>query len=650
MIQQILLMDADISFAIELRNALEETGRYRVRPVTRFDPALTALQTQLYDLAIIDTYLNFVSLEEMVKTCHQIQPQLPIIISINSREDEEKNHLGALNIQGRIQKPYVARLLIPLIEDLLGNPRQSSAAPDLAQQLEAQDRQQQLEPLVEASRRSAGTLLSDPPPSMEGATVGQVLDQALKPEVSQSIYASSDPVPLPDDEPTLKLENRPPLSLEAEAAAEAQPIQGVLNELDSLDQLDDVLNHIRAYASQHIPAKSVLPPRPAPVALDLLTHIVPPDLATTGKIEPLRPDEATRRTTIPLPPRLPDQEYLDHLPETITLESLAAETNVSLEEDQGLQAVSVEDVTQELLSVAAEEMSSEMAQAEGLAPIPTPALAHYAAHLTQFALENAALGVMILQDGAPLAKAGQLEEAHWEQVLHMVLDKGLPEANAKVKVLYRQLPIGEVLLYSLLSIGDLCLTVIVAGDTPLKTIRRQAAQLTESLLKTPAPAIPPQEAPQAPAESPSPPALSPAPAAQEAPATQPARPAGSYRPYACCWLVENPKDAINPVAARLIEQWLREICAGQDWDVQAIAIQSEWVYIALMAPSQTAAHQIAEALMTGTAERALALDPAGTHQSPWSHGYLVQTPPDSLTEAQIQNFIQFYRQNKANPV
>jgi len=224
--------------------------------------------------------------------------------------------------------------------------------------------------------------------------------------------------------------------------------------------------------------------------------------------------------------------------------------------------------------------------------------------------------------------------------------------------------------------------LIFAADTSLKVIRRQAARLSESLNKVPEPD---EEIITAEPTMPMPAISEPeagedirddlregagdsiedvyddvveehvpettdqqeSPESVEIPPTQPKlRAEGSYASYACVWLVERKKDAINPRAVQLIEGWLVEICEALDWDLQVVNIEPEWLYVELGVPVGTLPSLIATTLMEDTAERAMALDPSRSMRSPWSNGYLVRTPPENLKDHDIDRFVNFYRSSQ----
>ena len=294
------------------------------------------------------------------------------------------------------------------------------------------------------------------------------------------------------------------------------------------------------------------------------------------------------------------------------------------------------------------------------------------------------MGAIITREDQLVAHSGGLQDAVWQEVIEVITENWeRARRRPHPACCNRHLEIGEVLLYSIQTVEHLTLTLIFAADTSLKVIRKQAARLSETLNSVPPPdesvinaepTIPMVIEPEAGQD------IQPRRAARRRtpktwktsltmrrkrtsqsptnrsrnrrnrwnpPAVAPTKPKlraeGAYTSYACVWLVERKKDAINATAAQLIESWLVEICTNLDWDLKVVKIQPEWLYVELEVPVGTLPSLIATTLMEDTAERALALDPSRSLKSPWSNGYLIRTPAESLQDNEINRFVDFYR-------
>ncbi|HLA44637.1 MAG TPA: transposase, partial [Aggregatilineales bacterium] len=406
----------------------------------------------------------------------------------------------------------------------------------------------------------------------------------------------------------------------------------------------------------------------------------------SSRIEPMPTEDETRMDIIPPPPRLPDQNWIDRLAEreqhpiSIDIEDHApVDTDSALipvpQDDvitsEPLVQASIEDITQRLAVLEMEDIEEILDGEVESMRITDHVLAHYALQLTQFSMESSSLGAIITRSYDILAQAGDLGDPDWDTIVKLINESWNQPGNVRTRVLYRHVDIGEILIYSIQTIQELMLTLIFDAETPLKIIRRQAARLTESLKNIPmpdeafinaeptqpitlaepialiheAPETDPDERREGTAEVRVHEVVEQPVAPQEVAVVSPpaVRPPGTYIGYACVWLVEDERDTINPTAAKLITQWIEEICVAQEWDFNRTHIESNWIYVSVEVPSGTLPHTVAHTLMNQTAERALTIDPTRAIETPWSAGYLVRTPPDYIQEQDIQRFIRFYR-------
>jgi ActR/RegA family two-component response regulator len=669
-------------------------GGYTIRNVTRLRPAIEAVEQAAYDVAVIDARLEFSTLPEIVAALRQVQPNLPVVIT--SPYEDDSKLLPQVGAQGFVAKPYIARILAPVLEDAIArgySPYTVETQPNLAQTLENEESQQIIEPMLEASRQIAP--LVEPPTTADDSTISEVIQQALQPEVSQKIYATMESHPLPDDETEVLQEPQPIQNNDQEEAnSEPTPAEAALNATLGATSLDALLDEIRHYAHGHLGE-----PHPVPnPTTTLIAAIEPPPDHTP--IYPPPYHEDTRWNIIPPPPRLPDQEWLDQADSPTVIPSVPAESPEPALPEEELVPVTLEEITQQMVSAIVDDLVEEEIQREADSlRLEQHVLAHYALQLTNFAIENSAMGVVITRGDERLAQAGSLDPAAWDQVIGLIYENWNTPGDSRTRVLYRNLGFGNLLLYSIQTVDDLTLTMTFDAETPLRVIRRQAARLTESLQNIPEPR--PEDILAQPTPPPSPPSLPEMTAAEweessrvgvgvadvvplrESPLTEearegidtdlregsrevapqvpdqqpqeavpalpkPTRQAGTYTSYGCVWLVENPRDAINPAAAEMILGWVQDICRERDWDLEDAHIEPEWIYLAVHVPTTTLPSDVVTDLMHGTAERALALDPSGSHQSPWGEGYLIRTPANSLTTQDIDRFIQFYRSTRLN--
>jgi|GEM_PF-4350563 len=669
--RNILIVDSDIGFTIKLKRALEE-GAFTVRTVTRFSAVVDALSDATYDLLIVDTDLEFDTLEKIIGVVRSTAPTLPVIITSRYYEDESQK--DAHQAQAFIRKPYLARQIIPVLHQVIADgysPYTAHTRVHVAQLVEDEERRTLIDPMIEASRTTP--IIHEPPPSSDDSTISEVIQNALDPSTSQAIYATVD-TPMPSDAPP------PPAHLpesETDPAIDQSPLDDLdyedmtaatLSKTLGTDSLDALLGEIRNYAKGNLNTTSSL----------FAAFDEPED-----RVYPPPYDEETRgNVTIPQPQRIPDGEWIAQFTEEIIQEAsgdivVNDEGMVTNTQDVPIVQASVEDITREMIALE-DDAEDETPEAEdALSPLPAPILAHYAVQLTQFATQ-ASRGALISRGMEEIAHGGDLDPDVWTAVLELIAG----DYEAKTRVLYRRLSIGDVLIYSIHSLDELTLTLIFDAETQLKEIRKRANALVDSLKSLPD-VSPIMDATPEPVEDPDPlPILDSSVEAIEPPATLPEssiepfderregthqvtpqddtpaeqveqeapappqpkeRTPDTYLDYVCIWLVEHTQNAIHTDAAKqLISQWIQDIATEQDWDVDRIHIEGMQVRVELQVPKAALPHEIAETLMQGTAERAYAADPAGQGGMIWSNGYLIRTPADSLTVAEVKSFITFY--------
>lgn len=184
MTRRVLIVDSDIGFILRLKKALEEL-RYDVRAMGRSRPALSALDDQRYDVAVVDLHLEHGEAGELILGMRVRQPDLPVVVSGSSPNDPDR--IPALSVQGYIHKPYVARDLTQVIDraieqgyDFYANLRST------ANLLAHHESNEQMETVVEAALSQAPDA---EPPIDEGATVGRVLELLQDPAVVAEIMS-----------------------------------------------------------------------------------------------------------------------------------------------------------------------------------------------------------------------------------------------------------------------------------------------------------------------------------------------------------------------------------------------------------------------------------------------------------------------------
>jgi len=307
--------------------------------------------------------------------------------------------------------------------------------------------------------------------------------------------------------------------------------------------------------------------------------------------------------------------------------------------------------------ISAEDVSEEVAEAE--------ALAHIAVQLTQFSLESSAQATLLSRPGRLLAQAGDLPDPAMErlfQIVNSTWEAGTGESGSLIRFI--RLPdAGEFLLYSAQIEGDLILSMIFNANTPVRTIRRQARRLSESLDVVPeAPAVAPEEyvpQPESEAASTKPsrptdirppeglvryeqPEVEP----QLEPPLRPPRPEVPYAAYTCLWLPNDPGLELLGNFADDLYYWIQEIAVDNAWELDSLDVRPDYVVLSMRIPQKTLPDTALNILMEQTVQRLAPSYPdiISDMASFWANGYYVATPARVLTEREIARFITYQRQ------
>jgi ActR/RegA family two-component response regulator len=344
MTKYILIVDPSISFAVSLKRALEDTGEYAVRTVARIKPAIAALQETPHQLAVIDLDLDFASPSAMVRAIRTIQPEIPVIVA--GVHNEDRPAVEELNAQAFIKKPFLAKDLIPLIEETIQRGYDSheiATQKNLAQELEAREKEDLVDPLLEASRKHPDRDLVEPPITADDSTISEVISQALNPEVSRKIYTQSETQPA--------MPSNSAFEAPRDHMDETTPALETLSATLGTASLDSLLEEIRDYASGQANA---------------LADAMSADKTDSGPpLAPIPTDEETRDQGIPMPPRLPelydDAQVQTEIPDEDVPEMTEEPYEDLSIEDDDLVPTTVEQMTERLTIVELEEIEQELA-------------------------------------------------------------------------------------------------------------------------------------------------------------------------------------------------------------------------------------------------------------------------------------------------
>ena len=690
----ILIIDGDLSFIVRLRKALnarKHHARTERRPLIRMHDIVQ----ENYDIAIVDR--NMIEFFEVISTLQEHLPNLPILVSGKSPSDAEV--VAQVEAQGYINKPYVARDLLVMIEFTFAqlsitahiDDEWEESQPDGADVIPRPERY-----LPEEYEKK--TTLSDVFTALigddDGATV--IFDPIdLEELASQPMPAAPSTLP----ESTTQIERSEPVVIEEPPlkhgdSMASQALWLAHDDVEAASALFEAAQDITPPKIKALPSWSVAPTAEDEAHVedligDLPMMILPRYDSTTVDESPQA--AYTQPTTLPeidlfpedhTPLPSPDSEDMLDLianatsaEDTKLQEALRNYAGVKIEaeppENEALVEATVEQVTQSMGIVF-----DDADEVDEYADIATEdnVIARAALRLTQLSLESTALGAILMQGEHIVTKQGDLDNDVWNDIVDEIVNAWQQGSSSNTRLLYRKFDkLGQLLLFSTHTINELTLTMIFSSSTSLKVIRRQAKRIAEALLEVPIEAEPefnaatatpivepiieeeppatPQveeDVPPAAQTSPSrPTALRPPEDRDErlqtqAPEAKPARAEGTYTGYACLWLIQTPVFADNHELADAMQKWLQRSAENEDWDLIDADIRQGWVNIHIEIPVKTSPAEAIETLMNSTAESLLDALGESAPEQPWSSSYSVMTPGRLLHDDEIENFIRFY--------
>ncbi|PJF42846.1 MAG: hypothetical protein CUN55_09545 [Phototrophicales bacterium] len=651
--QRVLILDNEISFIVRLRKALESQN-FEVKTARRPSNAYEEITAGQYDIAIID--IDFDEFEAVLKHLRTHHPKLPIILSGHSKEDVEA--VQHFSVDAYINKPYVARDLITIIEWTLAQVAQHG-------------------PSEGVSNKS---VTIEEPPINEDATIGDMMTALLTPDNESGVVVhTAIPDTLPES--TSQLEERlldePPISAEDSVASRVLRLSHDDNQLKKLLHSFEAELRVRPLPSWH-----KLPPSEAQdkviALLGELPPMVLPPIPSATPTQPvalpeldLIPEDPTPLSHLSMRSQQLNHELLDALAEAEDIEdsrlqAVLSQIQDSQQEEPVLQEelvpTTVKEITQSMGIVLDEEDESSSEIDEEINPeeAELTLVAQAALQLTQLSLESAAIGTMLTYDDRIIASIGDLSKPLWQDLAAQVILAWEQSDGGNTRLIYRTLErYGQVLLFSLKTTDDLILTLIFNANTPLKTIRRQAKRLTEALanvepdalsaeLGTSYPITPIKEEPSAATTLPSRPTDLRPPqdlrrTTNVAEAVSITRKDENYTGYALAWLIENEEIVLHDELQQALETWLYRIAEENLWEIIALDIQDKWINLHIEAPAKEMPNVIAETLMQQTAQAIRDTYPALRDETIpiWSEGYSILTPGRLMSEREIERFIRY---------
>lgn len=359
------------------------------------------------------------------------------------------------------------------------------------------------------------------------------------------------------------------------------------------------------------------------------------------------PDESTDESVPPPPTETPEPEraaawgaYLEELPAQSPPDEVDEPPVYMGERLPELPAVELPEFDTALFDTSFNQLAAfdfpdaEVLQFQpqvGARPVDDPRIAQVALSLTHASLESTAEATLLTHHGQIIGFAGDLTREDLEELRQAVSqwDNDIEQAHVGFVTLASNNRV--VMVYTCRTVGELALSMIFAGSTPLRDIRRQGKRMVEALESTPEPEVALQN-------------LTPIIEIRRAGETAP-EPAdvGPLVAQGALWLLADPNVALDEEAAEALSAGMQLQLAEQHWRVHAIEAREDYVYVFADMPAERPQAEIVSELKqrAGTILRAVA--PALDAGTLWSDGYMVVSPGRLLEHDEIQDFVNFER-------
>ncbi|MHB8628728.1 MAG: hypothetical protein ACYDBJ_17920 [Aggregatilineales bacterium] len=587
MVTKVLLVDPDIGFAVGIKRALEQTSGYRVTAFVNGQAAIELVRAEPQDLAILDFEPADTDIAGLILALRAIQPGLFILIS--PRTEAQIARVRALNVQGSITKPYLARQLIPVIREALAArarlPKQARATPP----------------------PTSSTPITTEPPVVPVSPDFEAVLAVLTPAIVE-------PPIRPDD--TFRQQ------IAALQADKSSTPAGLRKTLENF----------------------TVPPAADNVTLGELVDVTPQPTSTIDTLALIPPESPAAEPSFiaalaaqPAPPSPTDASELhtaevSELPQDELDAPIAPEANAS--DGVAAEAPAADESENPLSDPAAEAAARLTHTAIGSAVRAT-------------VLTRAGVLVASVGDLSTRAVAGVVEVI--VQVWQTADDEEEPD-NAVPRLRYIQVPgIGDFMLYSTRTVSELCLSMLFPAEMPIRLIRQQARKLIDSLERDqlPGPASDAEafSEPEAAQTLPSRPTTPRPPEELQAaidatgsvPSSQPAD--VTYSPYTLLWLPRT--GSISPDVSAQLSDWIEAAATAHAWRVQDSAASAGCVTVRIDLPADQLPGAAIDALQRATAERAAQADL-------WDEAYYVIASERAVTPQEIEQFAGYRRMANAS--
>lgn len=297
-------------------------------------------------------------------------------------------------------------------------------------------------------------------------------------------------------------------------------------------------------------------------------------------------------------------------------------------------------------------------------PVTETNVAQLALDLTQASLELTAEATLLTQDREIIAQAGEMAVEDIEDI-RQVIGGDWDTTDTQSRIRFVTLPASgkDYMLFSRRTEYGYTLTMIFAGNMPLRVIRRQSQRLLQALHDIPdehvdAVTHTPLETLEIPlSELPDFAGTLEAPLEEHVEAVErveevaPAKPPVQIvpvkpevlTPYTFIWILRDSEQPLSDGVAQAVVAGLDLTLSQRLWSIHTLQVHNTYIYLYADVPGEQSAHDVVPELKRLSAEITQNKDQSVDIENMWADAYLVLTPGRELDLDEVERFIRFVR-------
>lgn len=588
---RLLVINQQVQFSTRIKKTLEQVGGFEVASFTSAAAALDYLDRRPQHVALVDYNLKGISGVELIARLRDLQPDLAIILTPKFPASEAA--VRDFDLQGAVSTSVSARELVALLRQAVTQAH--DMLPDTVAAPPVRDPTQALDAVLHGVGEGS-TIDIELPPRYDDPPDG--------PNVFEQLLASEPPMP----------------------GLEDGTIHDLRNEVADTG-VRDVVEILRKHEGAPLVSPQPLPPEDSE---QILAQRLLETMRDQGK---------------PLEQVLAAAEH-----EIINTERMIAIATSTQAELDALSADLAHDVTPEDTTPTGDVVvppAPPPDTPEALPADPLTRTAQIALRLTQASLELAAEATLLTRGTQIVASAGGWTPEDIAE-LDALIESDWAAQSGQARMRFVTLPASgrDYLLFARRTelsedeAEDFTLTMIFAGNMPLRAIRRQCDRLLRALASVPDEALFAAEEAlatdavvgdtftgedQLSAES----------AVGDTPVMTVAPTSGLVVPYTYIWMLRTPGQRLDTIQIQALDSGLRQALAQRGWVVKALDIHDAVLCLFAEVPEETVSVDSIAQLKQLAAEAVGASEGAGL----WADAHITLLPGRALTAADVARYL-----------